>query len=822
MCSGSDRDWDLNSQPSAAQSGDLPSQKYSPEDYIRFMSALFEGIQSPIYFMDTAHRYRACNGNFANLVIGLPRTEIIGKTISQIISQSINTLYPDQYAQDDKLLASGGFQAYEARIKCTDGCTRNYLFRKAALYDENGSIIGILGIMVDVSNIKQNEQALQEKENLLRATLESTADGLVVIDNDNKITHFNSKFAEMWKVPQAIVDSQDGIRLLQYALGKLVNPLEAARKIREIIPDSEEYDPILRFKDGRVFERYSAPLIQDSKIQGRVWSFRDITSKCHMEEDLKRMNQLLEESIHHANRLAIDAEVANIAKSNFLASMSHEIRTPMNGIIGMTGLLLESTLQHEQKEYVEIIRNCADSLLAIINDILDFSKIEAGKLELETSNFDLREIIEGLNDLLAVSAQQKGLEYICSIESDVPLYLMGDSGRLRQSLVNLIGNAVKFTNAGEIEIKISLEKDSGDSCLIRFQVSDSGIGISKDKYPNIFEAFTQADTSTTRQFGGTGLGLAITKRLVRMMGGVIRFESEVGKGSVFWFTARFSKQNRQIPESRLPDELLNSSVLVADRNRTTTTTLCNLLQSWGMNCYSANSVPEIISLMKSHSKIINLMIIDKSILLAEDFRKKLAPFLTGKRTPAIGAIGLLGSRWDESNYPFRINFFQPKPLKQIPLFNALVLALLPADDSQLVNADRQEPVHCLKVLVAEDNSIGQKIVRHQLEKGGHQVEIATNGQDTLDKLRQTYFDVVLMDIRMPVLNGYETTRTIRNPKSGVLDPSIPVYAITADDAEDEIQEYIKCGMNGYLKKPFNTDELLSLLATIPTTRKKSD
>ncbi len=349
-----------------------------------------------------------------------------------------------------------------------------------------------------------------------------------------------------------------------------------------------EMTDTIQCSDGRVIERFSSPLVRDGNLRGRVWSFRDITERKRAEDSIRRAkedteeaNRQLEQAIEHASRMAKEAEIANKAKSEFLANMSHEIRTPMNGVIGMTGLLLESDLTAEQYEYAQTIRTSADSLLAIINDVLDFSKIEAGHMDLEILDFDLRTTVEDVTDMLAVRAHDKGLELSCLVYPDVPALVCGDPGRLRQILINLTGNAIKFTEQGEVFIRVTREEETDRDITVRFSVTDTGIGIPEDHESFLFKSFTQADASITRKYGGTGLGLAISKQLAELMGGRMGVESEEGAGSTFWFTLVLGKQ----PEDRkvevvIPEDIRGQRILIVDDHATNRLVLRELLRSW--------------------------------------------------------------------------------------------------------------------------------------------------------------------------------------------------------------------------------------------------
>ncbi len=378
---------------------------------------------------------------------------------------------------------------------------------------------------------------VEERTETIRATLESTGDGIMVVNSAGKIVFYNQKFLEMWTIPKAVVDSNDHNAALQFVASQLSDPEAFVTRTRKVYADYDaQLDDVLEFKGGRVFERHSEPQRVQGKNVGRVWGFRDITEQRRAAEELE-----------HAKGAA---ECASRAKSEFLANMSHEIRTPMNGIIGMTDLVLDTELSAEQREYLMDARRSAEFLLALLNDILDLSKIEAGRLELNPVEFSLQRCVQEAVATLAINAEQKGLKLTCEVTSDVPSRLTGDPFRLRQVLLNLLNNAIKFTSAGSIALRAALLDRSDSAVTVHFAVSDTGVGIPPDKIGLIFEAFRQVDSSTTRKYGGTGLGLTISSRLVGMMGGHIWVDSEVGRGSIFQFTATFHcdlKAERAIP-----------------------------------------------------------------------------------------------------------------------------------------------------------------------------------------------------------------------------------------------------------------------------------
>jgi PAS domain S-box-containing protein len=591
------------------------------------------------------------------------------------------------------------------------------------------------------------------------------------------------------------------------------------------LEDGEDFDTTFRATrpDGSVrYIRAQALVQKDSvgtptHVLGTSW---DITAQKDTEKEMRETNYQLAGAMSRAVELAAEADSANQAKGDFLANMSHEIRTPMNGVIGMAGLLLDTRLDTTQRRYTETVRTSAESLLALINDILDFSKIEAGKLELEKLDFDLRSVLDDFASVIAVRAHQARLEFVCSADPNVPTHLTGDPGRLRQVLINLAGNAVKFTPKGEVVVRASVDSETDTDVVLRFSVRDTGIGIPRSKQGNLFDKFTQADASTSRQYGGTGLGLAICKQLTELMEGEIGVSSVEGRGSEFWFTAHLAKQSDRPRQDTPPPNIGGVRILVVDDNATNREVLQTQLAAWGMRSTEApdavGALTELQAACHAGDPFV-AAIVDRQMPGMDGINLARA-IKTDERLAATHLVLMtsLGRREDSDELD-RIGFeaCMIKPVRQSDLFDSLatviagtnVAAEAAGDASSAASGRVLRRLPEGRILLAEDNITNQQVALGVLAKLGMRADAVANGAEAVRSLGSIPYDLVLMDVQMPVVDGFEATRQIRDPESPVLRHDIPILAMTAHALAGDQRRCLEAGMNDYLTKPVSPHAL---------------
>jgi PAS domain S-box-containing protein len=673
---------------------------------------------------------------------------------------------------------------------------------------------GIARIAAQEALHRAKEEA-EEAARWNRLIVQTTHDGFGVMDETGRVIDWNPQ-AELllgWSRAEilgrqlfdTIIPAEDrrfhheGLaRFLATGAGLSVTQLQEVRFLH---------------RDGHVFEMELS--VTPICVGGRYFFpgfMRDITERKRAQAEQIRVKEA--------------AEAASRAKSEFLANMSHEIRTPMNGILGMTELALDTDLSAEQREYLQMVKSSADGLLTVINDILDFSKVEAGKLDLENVEFSLHEDVGGAMRTLAVRAQQKGLELACRISPEVPEALVGDPGRLRQVLVNLVGNAIKFTDRGEVIVDVELEQRVNSLVRLQFRVTDTGIGIAPDKLEKIFEAFSQADSSTTRKYGGTGLGLAITSRLVALMGGRVWVESEPGAGSSFHFTAGFEVGNGSVSRRvRIPPAVLQElPVLVVDDNATNRRILEEVLLRWGACPTLVEDGTRALTLLgeaAARGEPFRLALLDANMPEMDGFELARSigadPRLSGTPVVMLTSGGRVGDQ--VRCRELGVAAYLLKPVTQGDLLDAVARALHVTLERPPVKAPhpaRPGESPGVRILLAEDNPVNQRLAVRLLEKQGHAVTIAANGREALAALERGPFDVVLMDVQMPEMDGFEATAAIRE-KERATGGHLPVVAMTAHALTGDRERCLAAGMDGYVSKPVRAEELARAIGKAVTT-----
>lgn len=684
----------------------------------------------------------------------------------------------------------------------------------------------LFGISRDITERMEAEAALQRSEESLRTLLESAPVGIITIDPiSHTIESVNAMAASMIGItPEKIIGhichqflcpAQTGACPIT-DLGKHVE-----HEQRSLIRSNGQVLPVLK-------------TVRKVEIKGTerlIECFVDLSERMRMEEEIKTKtreleiaNQELKYAIDQANHMAIKADFANRTKSQFLANMSHEIRTPLNGVMGMTNLLLETTLTQEQHGYAQIIRSSGESLLSLIDDILDFSKIEAKKLDLEIIDFDLRTITEDVTEILALRAHEKNLELTCLLSPELPFLVRGDPGRLRQILINLIGNAIKFTHTGEIIINAEKEGENNQSIMVRFTVEDTGIGIPANRIDAIFSPFEQADGSTTRKYGGTGLGLAICRHLVKMMEGVIGVESEEGKGSSFWFTVQLEKQKDMTqPLQKTCIALPCQKVLVVDSHKTTRKFITDFLHSWGCRYNEFDDIKKAFVALKEAFRCgdpYKTAFIDMretgidGNMLARSI--KTDPDL---QDMCLIALNVLSNKNNSSTLDrslFSDCLF--KPIRSELLFESLVrtIGIEKNQERTQQNTLNRSPIpdpakNPSHILLVEDTQTNQAVALSMLRKLGYTVDLAMNGKEALALLRDKPYNLVLMDCQMPEMDGYEAARRIRKGEVGADNSNIPIIAMTAHAMKEDREKCFKAGMNDYISKPYSMNILSEAL-----------
>jgi PAS domain S-box-containing protein len=673
--------------------------------------------------------------------------------------------------------------------------------------DEIANLGGAINRMLGSLQVSQKQTQIAEER--YRAFMNNIPAIALIKDSQGRVLYMNEPMSRTYNIK---LDDLHGKVLADWIPPEIA--MEIRRHDQEVLSENRvmQFEEAIPTPDGIIHDwlafRFPLEGPDGERLIGTVGI--EITERKKAEAALQAAKEM--------------AETANRAKSEFLANMSHEIRTPLNGVVGMTDLALETDLTSEQREYLDTVKMSADSLLTVINDILDFSKIEAGKIDLEMMDFNVRDHLEATLKTLAFRSDEKGLELLCELAPEVPEMARGDSNRLRQIVVNLVGNAIKFTDEGEISLKVCVDAVEGSDRILHLTVSDTGVGIPSEKQKLIFEPFSQADTSTTRKYGGTGLGLTISARLVAMMGGKMWVESEVGHGSQFHFTVRVGASDAAIEVGTIaPAELLRGvRVLVADDNRTNRRILEGMLKRWEMNATLVDEGEKALAALSSAFEAgqpFGLILTDMHMPKMDGFglieRIRQRPELS---TAIVMMLTSAGHRGDAVRCKeLGVAAYLLKPIRQSELREAVARALGAREQKGHIPlitryslGDAVDPMAVLRVLVAEDNAVNQRLATRLLEKRGHRVTVAGNGREAIDALAKQTFDLVLMDVQMPEMDGLEATAVIReNEKHN--GSHLPIIALTAHAMKGDRERCLAAGMDDYLSKPIRWQELDNLL-----------
>lgn len=919
--------------------------------------------------------YRCANDcNWTMVFISDEIERLTGFPASDFIDNSVRAFSSVVHSDDAAMvsnkigasIASRSFYELEYRIKRRDGCYLWVYERGRGVFAENGDLLWLEGVIIDITRRKMAEESLLESEERMRAITDSAQDAILMLNQRGLISYWNPAAERIFGYSAAEVSGKDLHGLLAPAryhaafaeafgefqqtgrgavIGKTLE-MEALRKdgaevsislslsvirargewmsvgiVRDVTEQklaakalllsreqymlavagskdgiwdwnirdnslflSANWKKMMGYEDHELpdeFASFEGLLHPDDKgrvlayvqdyLSGRIseyniefrfchrdgtfrWilargealrddngipyrmagSHSDITERKLAEESLKKTlqeleiaNRELQELNEKATLLAEQAELANSAKSEFLANMSHEIRTPMNGIIGMTGLLLDTPQTDQQRQYTEVLRSSSENLLSLINDILDFSKVEAGKMSLEHIDFDLRMTLEDAVQMLAVKASEKQLELICLVDPEVPSMLAGDPGRLRQVVLNLAGNAIKFTHRGEVVIRVGIDEDTDSHVRLHFSVKDTGIGIEPASLERLFVAFSQVDGSTTRKYGGTGLGLAISRRLVTMLEGDIGVRSELGKGSEFWFTARFSKQAGESAYDEIQiGNVSGIKVLVVDDHAINRLLVTNLLNSWGCIYDEAESGVQALEKLCDAAKQGDPFVVALVDMLMPEMdgrdlcvRIKQEPDIASTRLILLTSLGQRG----DAAWIHDVGFagYLTKPLRQSQLHDCLAMVVgsnsvagqvLPKvliTRHRVIEAQKRS----IRLLLVEDNPTNQEVALAILHRIGYKVDLATNGFEALTMLEQKSYNLILMDCQMPEMDGFAATAKIRSGKLSGVKIDIPIIAMTANAMQGDRERCLSAGMDDYIAKPVQPRQLVEKICT---------
>lgn len=741
--------------------------------------ATFDAVDELILITDANGNIIRCN-KACIILLNIEYSDILGKSIDLVVDW--------ETLKDNEIKVMGkdeDFEVSQYPVEFTE--------------EDTGRII----ILRDISRFKEAALEIRRQKEFFESLVSNSPVAIVVLDLNQNILSCNPAFERLFEYESSEVIGRK--------LDDLITDETTIEEAKQYTQDVMEGKRVHGFgkrrrKDGKYLdvEVFGVPVIVDGDLVGVLGLYHDIT------EFLEAKHE---------------SEYANQAKSEFLANVSHEIRTPTGGIIGMLELALGTVLTDEQRDLMTSARDSADSLLTLLNDILDFSKIEAGRLDLDTLDFDLRTTVESVVHSMAHRAESKGLELACLIYHDVPTYLRGDPGRIRQILLNLVGNAIKFTDTGEVVVITKCVSDNENDATIKFSVTDTGIGIHKNRQEEIFKRFLQADEETSRKYGGTGLGLAISKQLVEMMGGVIEVDSSPGKGSTFHFTVTFEKQ-LDFDESTLEKDvdLSDLNILTVDDNATNRMVITKMLEGIGCRATSVQSgVETVLALRAAHQAgdPFEMVLLDMQM-----------PTMGGEQTlraiksdPLIKDVDVvvltsIGQRGDAARLrELGCTGYLLKPVKQSQLFDIIEIVIdqksrtIPVSEKQLITRHTisEHKKRQMRILLADDNEVNRKLVQTLLSREGFTIDVVESGNQVLDVLEKNQYNLILMDVQMPEMDGIETTRLIRSKEMD--DQHIPIIAMTAHAFDSDRDRFIQAGMDDYISKPLNPDEIFEKIET---------
>ncbi len=767
--------------------------RFEAEQQLRMQGTVLQAAANAVVISDKNGIIQWVNPAFT-MITGYTYREAIGAKTSFIRSGLHDEAF---YKNLWQTIQSGDVWHDEITNRRRDGSIYISDLTITPIIGGDGQIDKFVAVQQEITERKRAQEEVLRQKQYFETLIQASPIAVVILDLEHLIVDCNQAFEELfgYSKSEVIGNNIDNLIVQEDDFNSAVqNSLDVGKGkcVHQIVHRQR--------KDGSLVdvEMFALPVRVDGEKAAQFALYHDIS-------ELVKARQ--------------DAEAAANTKADFLANMSHEIRTPLNAIIGMTGLLLDTPLSSEQREFAHTVRTSGDSLLSIINDILDFSKIEAGKLELEQQPFIIREVVETSLDLITSEAQEKGLELAYILDGDTPAAIVGDVTRVRQVLVNLLGNAVKFTEKGEVVIRVEGCARNDGLYDIDFSIRDTGIGIPADRVDSLFQSFTQVDASTTRKYGGTGLGLAISRQLVELMEGKIWVESEVDKGSTFHFLipAAPAPGSQTIEDRKAPEVLFNQRVLIVDDNATNRLILIRQAKAWGLEPRAASSGQEALEWIGAGEQF-DLAILDMQmpemdgVMLAKEIRKK--------RHKDDFPLILFSSLGGLERIPKDIEFSArlTKPIKPSLLYDAIVNVMSHQVDLPTVVPLQEDEAHLdqimgerhpLQILLAEDNLVNQKVALRILDKLGYRADVAANGLEVLESLERQHYDVVLMDIQMPEMDGEEATRQIQENYSQNHRPRI--IAMTAHAMEGDRERYLSQGMDDYVSKPVRVQELVKAL-----------